>query len=98
MDFEFSYNGKRLSLDVKRLGKFSRGIGLMFKSSPKILLFDFGREVNLSIHSYFVFFPFLAFWLDDKNRVLDWKIVRPFESGIRPHVHYRRLVEVPLTE
>ena len=72
-------NKKKIILSVKETGFFSRGIGLMFRSfKTKNLLFSFKKDVGLSITSFFVFFKFLASWLDDKNNVLEFKVVRPF--------------------
>ena len=91
--------GKFIELNVKKTGKFERGIGLMFKSRmSENLVFDFNRNVGISIHSYFVFFPFLAIWLDEKNNLIESKIVRPFRFRVRPVKNFRRLVEVPINQ
>ncbi len=92
-----NYSGKKINLDVKKLGAFSKGIGLMFRSrETDNLLFDFKKETNISIHSFFVFFPFLAIWLDSQNNVLESRIVKPFCFSVRPKKHFMRLIEVPL--
>ena len=36
---------------------FSQGFGFMFSSADKILIFQFEKEKNHSIHMLFVFFP-----------------------------------------
>ncbi|MEK6844269.1 MAG: hypothetical protein AABX83_02480 [Nanoarchaeota archaeon] len=99
MKIIINYRGKRLNLDVKKLGKFSKGIGLMFKNkNNENLLFDFEKDVGISIHSFFVFFPFLVIWLDVKNNVLEYKVVKPFWPYIRPKKYFRRFIEIPLNK
>lgn len=69
----------------------------MFKSrNSGNLLFEFKKNTGISIHSYFVFFPFLAIWLDDKNKIIEWKVVKPFTFRIKPKIKFRRLVEIPI--
>ena len=97
MDLFINYSGKNLKINARNLGFFFRFIGLMFKGKDiGNLLFDFREDVGLSIHSLFVFFPFLAIWLDSKNNVLECRIVRPFCFNIKPKRNFRKLVEIPL--
>lgn len=87
----------KISVLVRRLGFFGRFSGLMFKSrDTENLLFDFGTDIKISIHSLFVFFPFLAVWLDSRNRVIELEIVKPFKLCIMPKRKFRKLVEIPL--
>lgn len=93
---KISFNGREVEVDAKKVSSLGKFSGLMFRTRrTRNLLFDFGREVNASFHSYFVFFPFLMLWLDDKNRVLDRQIIRPFTFLIRPKRKFRKVVEVP---
>ena len=90
---------KRIALNVRKAGAFSKGIGLMFKGRESDnLLFEFKRDVGISIHSFFVFFPFLALWLDSENKVLDSRIVKPFCFSVKPKKPFRKLVEIPFNE
>ena len=90
------YNKKSIDIPVRKVGFFGKYIGLMFKSKEtRNLLFDFNKDLRRGIHSYFVFFPFLAIWLDNKNRVLESKIVYPFTSLVLPKCDFRKLVEIP---
>jgi uncharacterized membrane protein (UPF0127 family) len=92
-------NGRNLSVNVKRLSFFGRFIGLMFKSSKtENLLFDFGKDVDISIHSFFVFFPFWAIWVDSKNRVIEKKLVSPWIFSVKPKKSFRKLIETPLND
>lgn len=72
-------------------------IGLMFKTRKTIpLLFEFKEDVNLSIHSYFVFFPFRIIWLDKDDNVIEEKIVKPFTLSVRPSKSFRKILEIPI--
>ena len=91
------YKSKIKSLVVKETGFFTRGTGLMFKSrSTSNLLFSFDRPVRLAITSYFVFFPFLALWLDKSNNVVHREIVKPWKLALKPKKEFYSLVEVPI--
>ncbi len=93
------FSGKTIKIKVRRMNFFGRFLGLMFRTrNTDNLLFDFGREINISIHSLFVFFPFLAIWLDSKNNVIDAKVVKPFCLSIKPDRSFRRIIEIPFRE
>ena len=94
------FNGKKsLNLHVKKTGQFSRGLGLMFKTrNTESLLFNFHKDVRVSFTGLFVFFPFLVLWLDGKNKVVDKRIVRPFELSVKARIGFRRVVEVPVND
>jgi len=94
------YNGKKIKISVKECNLFEKGIGLMFsqKEKAKILLFSFKQKQKIAIHSFFVFYPFVAIWLDDKNKVADIKIVQPFEPYVSPRKKVFKLVEVPINK
>lgn len=82
---------------VSSLGKFT---GLMFRKreAADALLFDFPNSVKLRIHSFFVFFPFLAVWLDGRNRIIEKRIIKPFNFSIRPKKPFNRLIEIPFNK
>lgn len=96
MKLEVNHKGKKLSINTRKMGFFSKGIGLMFSAKSDVLFFSFRKDVRMSIHSYFVFFPFLAVWLDGKNKVIEFRKVDPFEWNIRPGKKFRSLIEIPL--
>lgn len=94
------YKKKKLRIfaeDCNFLGKF---IGLMFsfRQKAKILLFNFKRKKKIKIHSIFVFYPFIALWLDDKNQVVDMKRVKPFMPRISPKKIAFKLIEIPINK
>ena len=88
-----------VDVSVRKVGFFGKGLGLMFRSK-KIgnLLFEFGSDKRRAIHSLFVFFPFLAVWLDSEDRVLETRVVKPFRFSVIPSKPFRKLVEIPLDE
>lgn len=90
------YKGKKAGINVRRLGKLGMASGLMFKSSDcDNLLFDFKKEGRYAIHSFFVFFPFLAIYLDSENKVTEIRAVKPFSLAIKPKKMHRKLIEIP---
>ena len=83
----------RKAKKVKGLGMIS---GLMFrtrKTSP--LVFEFKKDTRMAIHSFFVFFPFKAIWLNSENKIIAQKIVKPFTFCVRPRKQFRKLIEIP---
>ncbi|MEX2017534.1 MAG: hypothetical protein WD876_03610 [Candidatus Pacearchaeota archaeon] len=90
------YRGKIVYLNVKKIVGF---MGFMFKrESTDAVMFNFNKKVNMGIHSFFVFFTFLAVWLDDKNRVVGIKVIKPFSSCIAPQKPISRVVEIPFNK
>jgi uncharacterized membrane protein (UPF0127 family) len=96
----FKYHGKKIWVLAKRCNFLGRAKGLMFtrRKKAKALLFEFQRPVNFRIHSLFVFFPFVAIWLDKRNRVIEIKQIKPFLFSIKSKKSYFKLLEIPLNE
>ncbi len=86
--------------NIKKLSEFEKGIGLMFRKREKCpaLLFEFQKPTRMKIHSLFVFFPFAAVWLDDKNKIIDLKIVNPFRFVISCKKSFYKLIEIPINK
>ena len=86
--------------DVKKVSLIEEGIGLMFHSRKNCpaMLFEFKNPNKMLIHSLFVFFPFAAIWLDNKNKVVDKKIVKPFRLSISSRKPFYKLLEIPLNK
>ncbi len=93
-----NYKGKRLRLDVEDCNLLQKFTGLMFfrREKSKILLFRFKRKQKIKIHSIFVFYPFIVLWLDNKNHIIDIKLVKPFNICVSPNKPAFSLVEIPL--
>ena len=96
----FKYKNKKISLEAKSCNLFRDMIGLMFSSreKAKALLFEFKKPTMMSIHSYFVFFPFIAVWINEKEKVIDLQIIKPWTSHIRPKKPFTKLVEIPINK
>ncbi|HLD37630.1 MAG TPA: hypothetical protein VJA86_03515 [Candidatus Nanoarchaeia archaeon] len=95
------FKGRGIVIEgIKKCNVLGKAIGLMFKRREKAsaLLFDFAKEGRHAIHSFFVFFPFLAIWLDGNNNISEYKIVHPFISLVLPKASFLRLIEIPLNE
>ncbi|MDD5588785.1 MAG: DUF192 domain-containing protein [Candidatus Nanoarchaeia archaeon] len=92
--------GKKIKISAEDCNNFEKFTGLMFsrREKAKILLFNFKRKQEIAIHSFFVFYKFLAVWLDDKNNVIDTKIVKPFTFCVFPSRPAFKLVEIPINQ
>ena len=94
----FNYRGKKFNLDcVECNSLFMKGRGLMFRRREKApaMIFNFDKEVDLKIHSFFCC-PFIAVWLDSKNKVLEIKKIIPWVSSVKPKKSFKTLIEIPL--
>lgn len=93
---KIKYSGRAIKLKIKRAGFFSKGLGLMFRTrGADNLLFEFKKDLRISIHSFFVFFSFLAIWLDSRNNVLEWRVIEPFCLRAMPREDFRKIIEIP---
>ena len=93
------YKNKRIKIPVKKVSRFGKIIGLMFKKkTTKNLFFDFKKKTKMRIHSYFVFFNFFVIWTDEKSKVLEWRLVKPFTFGIKPKNYFVKLIEIPINK
>lgn len=99
-EVSFNYRGRKISFTAKRVSFFGRAFGLMFSSREKAnpLIFEFKEPTKTPIHSFFVFFPFIAVWLDEKNRVVDVKRIKPFNFSVSPKGYFSKLVEIPINK
>jgi len=96
----FDFKGKNIELEVKECKSvWSKSIGLMFSRREKAcaLLFDFGKEVEVAIHSFFC--PeFVGVWIDQSGKVIEIKRVKPWRLSVRPKEKFVKLVEIPINE
>ena len=88
----------KIEVEVKNCRGIQKFSGLMFtkKENAKALLFDFKKPVNYMFHSLFVFFEFVAVWLDDKNKVIDVRLISPWKFNITPKKPFNKVIEIPL--
>ncbi|MFH1802464.1 MAG: hypothetical protein ABH864_03355 [archaeon] len=91
------FNKRAVQVEVKKVSFWGKFVGLMFKTrNTQNLLFEFGPSEPSTIHSFFVFFSFLALWLDKNNNVLESNIVKPFTPALTPKKRPTKLIEIPL--
>jgi len=92
------YKKRRIKIIAENCNIFEKFVGLMFsrRQKAKILLFHFKKKQKIPIHSFFVFYPFLAVWTDKKNKVVGLKLVRPFTFCIASRKFAFNLVEIPI--
>lgn len=72
--------------------------GLMFRSNlDHALVFLLGEEsrVGAAIHSFFVFFPFDTLFLNDKQKIVDMRMVGPFRFSVIPKAPAKYIIELP---
>ena len=92
------YKNKKIKFYAEDCNFFKKFSGLMFsrRENVGILLFDFEKKQKISIHSFFVFYPFIAVWLDKKNKIVDLKVVNPFTFCVSPKKSCFKLIEIPI--
>ncbi len=94
-----NYKGKKINIKVKDCNTFEKAKGLMFtrRKMAEALLFDFKNLTREPIHSFFVFFPFIAVWLDGE-KIVDLRIIKSFIPIIKPKKPFTSLVEIPIND
>jgi len=95
---DFKYKGEKVGLALKECRGIGKIVGLMFsrRKMAEALIFEFKKDVNMAIHSWFVFFPFWAIWFDKNNKIIEIKKIKPFQFHIKPKKSYRKLIEIPI--
>ena len=93
-----NFKGKKIKVEVEDCNSFRKFSGLMFSRREKagILLFKFKNKQKIMIHSFFVFYPFVAIWLNENGEIVDLKKVYPFNPCISPKESSFMLVEIPI--
>jgi uncharacterized membrane protein (UPF0127 family) len=94
------YKKKKIKIIAEDCNFLKKFTGLMFsrRQNSRALLFSFEIKQKIRIHSFFVFYSFIAIWLDDKNNIVDLKIVKPFSPCISPKKPTFKLVEIPIND
>ncbi len=98
MKAKISFSDRVFFLDnVTECRGFMKLIGLMFKNKERAnaLLFSFSKPTMAAIHSFFVFFPFVAVWLLD-GKVIEIILVKPFSFHVTPKKAFNQLIEIPM--
>ncbi len=90
------YKNKKIEVNARKVSPTGKITGLMLRTKEtENLLFEFSKETRMKIHSCFVFFKFLAVWLDEKNNVVDFRTVSPFALSVSPKKPFFRMLELP---
>ena len=94
------YKKKRIKLFLKECNFLEKGIGLMFsrRETAENLLFSFKEKQKIMIHSFFVFYPFLAVWIDEQKIPVDIKLIKPFNPCVCPKRDSMSLIEIPINK
>lgn len=100
MLFSFPFRNKKINLNVVKVSFLGKIIGLMFSRREKAnnLLFEFEKPTRIKIHSFFVFYDFLAVWFNEKGKIVEKKIIKPFSLGFSPSKKFVKLVEIPINK
>lgn len=101
MEFIIKNKSRKIKIkDIKKISEIEKIIGMMFHSKENCpaMLFQFKKQTNIPIHSLFVFFPFIAVWLDNKNNIVDIKKIKPFKLSIKSNKPFYKLLEIPLNK
>jgi len=95
-----NYKKRKISLELKKVGFFQKGWGLMFsrRENAKALLFNFKKPVSFVLTSLFVFFPFIAIWIDKNNEIIDVRVIKPFKFSIVCSKKFKKLIEIPINK
>jgi uncharacterized membrane protein (UPF0127 family) len=97
MRFYFNLGKRKLNVQVNKVGLLMSGFGLTFKTkNTKNLLFVFRKPSKIALTSVFVFFPFVAVWLDENKKVIETRTIKPFSMSINPKHNSKYLIELPL--
>jgi len=98
-EISFNYKKNKFNIRVRECKGLHKILGLMFKSrDADALFFNFNKQTNTKIHSFFVFFPFVAIWLDERNNLVDIKKVKPFTFSTGSRKTFNKLIEIPLNK
>lgn len=99
MKIHFYYNGRKLIIDAERKSLIGKITGLMFRPrNTGNMIFSFKKDSKIALHSWFVFFPFLCLWLDEKMNVIDMQVVKPFSTRILPRKRFTHVIELPFND
>ena len=97
MEQIFYYQNKKIKINLKKCNFIQKILGLTFTSKEKARALLFELKKPIAIHSYFVFFPFIAVWLN-KNKVVEIKKIKPFTLHIKPKKYFNKIIEIPINK
>ncbi len=84
-----------MKIKAKRVRGLRKFTGLMFRTrKTEPLFFDFGKDEEVCLHSFFVFFKFRIILISEDLKRIEDKVMKPFELIMTEP--YRYIIEVPL--
>lgn len=94
------YKKKKISFETHKCNWFEKIIGLMFskKEDAKTLIFEFETSSKRAIHSFFVFFPFLAIWRNSRRQIIKIQVIKPWKFSVKPRKNFKELIEIPINK
>lgn len=99
---KINYNSKIIEIPKVRvlngIENFTSGLMFSRKEKSRAILFNFKKTQSFNFTSLFVFFPFIILWMNDKNEVIDKKIVKPFRWCIPSVKTYNKVLEIPINK
>ena len=98
MQIGLNFNNRRVKIDAKKCNSVQKAVGLMFsrRQKARILFFEFQKNTTEAIHSFFVFYKFIAIWFDDAGEIIEKRVIRPFTLAARPKKPFKKLIEIPI--
>ncbi len=98
MNIKIKFKNKKITLkEIIIAWNYLKIRGLMFRKKEKAPILLFEMQKPASIHSFFVFFPFIVLWLNNKNKVVDYRIIRPFSPYINTTHKFSKIIEIPIS-
>lgn len=92
----FNSDKKNLKVNVRKCGYFNPG--LMFRTkNTSPCLFEFKKPVKFKITSLFVFFDFIAVWMDKNNKIIEIKKIKPFTWSRTAKKSFFKILEIPVS-
>ena len=95
MFYGFIFKNKKFKIKVIPAVGLKKIFGLMFTKKEKAEALLFELKKPLAIHSFFVFYPFIAIWLNN-NKVIAVKKIKPFTFHIKPKRFFNKIIEIPI--
>lgn len=95
-----TYRGKTTEIPCQDCTILQKIRGLMFRKmeNAPVLLFRFIESKYISFHSFFVFFHFVIIWLDEKNKVIEYREISPWTWRIKTNKKFSKVIEIPVNK
>ena len=82
---------------MKQATGLQKYFGMMFRTrNTEPICWDFGKEVDVKLHTFFVFFPVRIVWKDNEGNFIEDRIIKPWQHSQKPHKSFRYIEEYPV--